>query len=93
MRLARSLPPVLSVLVVALLALAPPARPARAGDAAEAKPDAAAVFFKSGAIPRLQITVDDAGLETWKADPRVFVRCTLQENANTSYEGGGVKRS
>jgi hypothetical protein len=89
--MARSLRPVLSVLVVALVALAPPPRPARAGDAPEAKPDAAAVFFKSGAIPRLQITVDDAGLETWKADPRVFVRCTLKENEKTVYEGVGVK--
>jgi hypothetical protein len=65
--------------------------PARAADAPEAKPDAAAVFFKSGAIPRLQLTVDDDGLEKWKTDPRAFVRCTLKENEKTVYEGVGVK--
>jgi len=81
----------LAVLTLTTLALAPPLRPALAGDEAEAKPDAAAVFFKSGSVPRLQITVGDAELERWKAEPRVFVRCTVKENEKTLYQGAGVK--
>ena len=82
---------VLAVLSLATFPWAPPPRTALAGDAAEAKPDAAAVFFKSGGVPRLQITVDDVELAKWKVDPRVFVRCTVRENEKTVYEGAGVK--
>ncbi len=91
-RMSRLRPGSVGLLLAALL-LVPALRPtpALAGDAAEAKPDATTLFFRSGGIPRLQITVDDEGLAKWKTDPRAFVRCTVKENEKTLYEGVGVK--
>lgn len=48
-------------------------------------------FFREAVPPTLKITVDDAGMATWKTDPRAYVKCTVLENGKTLYEGVGVK--
>ena len=55
------------------------------------KPDDSDPFFAKGAIPRLEIEVDDEAMASLRADARRYVTATLKENGKTVYKEVAVK--
>jgi spore coat protein H len=56
--------------------------------AEQPKADEAAKFFKSGAIPRLAITLDDDNLANLRKSDREYVRATVRDGASEFAEVG-----
>ncbi|HEY1064551.1 MAG TPA: CotH kinase family protein [Pirellulales bacterium] len=77
----------LAVFVLAALSGPSPA-------SAQVKPlfaDASDPFFANVEIPQLRLTIKEKQLEKLKADPRTYVKATLRENDDKTYEEVGVK--
>jgi len=70
-----------------LLASAEPA-PAQA---VKREPDESDAFFKSGAIPRLVVEIDEAGCAKLRTEPRKYVPAKLRENVKTVYPDVSVR--
>jgi hypothetical protein len=53
--------------------------------------DASDPFFDKGAIPQLRIEVEKSQLEKLNAEPRTYVKATIEENGRTTYKNVALK--
>ncbi|MGV3722904.1 MAG: CotH kinase family protein [Actinomycetota bacterium] len=70
----------------------PKSSPGSQPKASKAKPkvDDSVPFFRDGVIPRLKIQIPDGELQRLRQQNREYVRCTVVENDETTYEHVGI---